>query len=131
MNALIYLTKRTFVNRIKRSFSSPKRLVSLIALSAYWFFLVMRPMGGPLGSHRRGIPGGPIFDLPPMAVLQAFIFAGFAFLTLILGLSTSVQRLSFKPADVDVLFPTPLDPKRVLVFRFIRDYLLSLLIPLL
>jgi hypothetical protein len=131
VNALLFLTKRTFVNRIKRSFSSPKRLISLIALAAYWFFLVMRPMGAPYASHRRGIPGGPIFDLPPMAVLQAFVFAGFAFLTLILAMSTSVQRLSFRPADVDVLFATPLDPKKVLVFRFFRDYLISLLIPLL
>ena len=39
-------------------------------------------------------------------------------------------RNSFRPADVDVLFPTPVEPKLVLVFRILRDYLLTLLAPI-
>jgi hypothetical protein len=129
MQPLLYLFARTFVNRIKRYLSSPKRLISLIAIAAYWFLVVARPMSG---SYRRprSLPSGFAFDLPPLEVIQAFSFAAFAFLTLILALSTSVQRLSFRPADVDVLFPTPISPRLVLLFRFGRDYLISLLIPL-
>lgn len=130
MKPLVYLTARSFVNRIRRSFSSPKRLISLIVIVLYYLSLVMRPMGGSYRS-RNQFPSHMTFHLPPMEVLHAFVFAGFAFLTLILALSTSVQRLSFRPADVDVLFPTPLSPRLVLIFRFVRDYLISLLIPLL
>ena len=130
VRSLLYLTGRTFVNRIRRAFVSPKRMISLIALALYWFFLVMRPMGGTYSRHPE-FPTNVHLELPPMDVMRAFVFAAFAFLTLILAMSTSVQRLSFRPADVDVLFATPLSPRMVLIFRFFRDYTISLLIPLL
>jgi len=131
MKPLLFLSSRTFVNRIRRSFTSPKRMISLIALVAYYFWIVMRPMMVSYGARPRHFPRGFTFHLPPLDVIQAFIFAGFAFLTLMLALSTSVQKLTFRPADVDVLFPTPMNPRLVLLFRFCRDYIVSLLIPLL
>ena len=131
MKPLLFLTGRTFVNRFRQAFTSPKRLISLLAVCLYWLFLLMRPMGGDYSGRHHRLTGGLTFDLPPMIVIQAFAFAGFAVLTLLLALSSSVQRLVFRPADVDVLFATPLNPKIVLLFRFFRDYLISLLIPLL
>ena len=131
MKPLLFLTGRTLVNRVRRAFSSPKRLISLLVILAYYFVLLMRPMDEPYRARHQHLPSGMLFDLPSMDVLQAFAFAGFAFLTLILALSSSVQRLSFRPADVDVLFATPLSPRLVLIFRFVRDYLISLLIPVL
>ena len=85
----------------------------------------------PGSSFRNNDMPMPVaFDLPPMDVLHAFAFAGFAFLSLLLALNTSAQRLSFRPADVDVLFATPVSPKAVLIFRLIRDYTGTLFIPL-
>ncbi len=131
LKPLVFLAKRSFVNRIRRSFTSPKRTISLVALVAYYFWLVMRPMATSYGTHPTHFPREFGFHLPPLDMIQAFVFAGFAVLTLLLALSTSVQRLSFRPADVDVLFATPLSPRLILLFRFCRDYLVSLLIPLL
>src|SRR5262245_43778654 len=108
MRPLIFLTTRSVVNGIKRAFSSPKRMISLIAFALYYFFVVMRPMATSYGPRHSRMPTEFAFNLPPMEVLQAFIFAGFALLTILLALSTSVQRMSFRPADVDVLFATPI-----------------------
>jgi hypothetical protein len=110
--------------------TSGRRLIGLIFVVAYYFFMVMRPMSGAYG-RRSGFPTNMTFDLPPLQVLHAFVFAAFGFFTLLLALSTSMQRLSFRPADVDVLFATPLSPRIVLVFRLVRDYLFTLLMPLL
>ena len=129
MKPLVFLTVRSFVNSIQRSLTSARRLIGLIFVGLYYVFMIMRPMNS---AYSRGneLPSNLGIELPPLQVLSAFVFAGFAFLTLLLALSTSVQRLSFRPADVDVLFPTPINPRVVLVFRLIRDYMFTLLFPL-
>jgi hypothetical protein len=89
-------------------------------------------MGTGFSGRQSDLPFDFHFDLPPLRVLQAFAFGGFALLTIMLALTTaSIQRLSFRPADVDVLFATPLNPRLVLLFRLVRDYLLALMFPLL
>lgn len=130
MKPLAYLTLRSFLNGIKRSLTSGRRMISLIFVTLYYVFLVLRPMNS-VYSQPDTMPGPMHFDLPPLQVVQAFIFAGFAFLSLILASSSSFQRLSFRPPDVDVLFATPLNPKIVLIFRLLRDYFFALLFPLL
>lgn len=48
-----------------------------------------------------------------------------------MAMSLFSYKASFKPADIDVLFPTPINPKIVLGFRMVRDYLVSLIVPVL
>lgn len=129
MKPLVFLTTRSLVNGVRRALTSGRRLIGLIFVIGYYFLMVFRPLavsrsGGDFPSDFR-------MDFPPIAVLQAVVFGGFAALTILLAASTSVQRLSFRPADVDVLFATPLSPRLILIFRLIRDYLFTLLIPLL
>ncbi len=74
-------------------------------------------------------------ELPAGFVLQAgqvdaVIFAGFAILSLLLSLGMFGSRGGFKQADVDVLFTTPIKPGTVLAFRMFREYLGTLLLPL-
>ncbi len=63
-------------------------------------------------------------------VLDAVVFSAFLFITFFLALGSFSTRNSFRPSDVDVLFPTPVEPKLVLIFRIVRDYLLTLLAPI-
>ena len=58
------------------------------------------------------------------------MFAVFATLSLFLALGALSPKQGFRPADVDVLFPTPVSHKLVLVFRIAREYLVNLLLPL-
>ncbi len=136
MKPLLFLTTKSLFNGIKRGLTSPKRLITTIILIAYYLWLfVLRPMATMGSSGRRASlmkPSGniPHFDFPPLPTLDALLFAGFALLSLFMALSLFSYRASFKPADVDVLFPTPVNPKAVLGFRMLRDYLATLLVPL-
>jgi hypothetical protein len=129
MKPLVFLFTRSFVNGIRRSLSSPKRLLGVIFFVGY-YLLLLRPRFGrepSLPTHGEL----PQFDVPPLAAIDAIVFAGFVGLTLLLSLSLFSSQAGFKQADVDVLFPTPVSPRLLVVFRLLRDYLLTLVFPLL
>lgn len=72
-----------------------------------------------------------VAQMPSTSAIEAVVFCVFAAITLPLMLSTTASRSGFRPADVDVLFPTPVNPRLVLLFRMVRDALITLLMPLL
>ncbi|HEY0867055.1 MAG TPA: putative ABC exporter domain-containing protein, partial [Fimbriimonas sp.] len=130
MRPLVFLTIRSFVNGVKRSLSSIRRLIGLIFFVGYYAWLVLRPVGG----RREGfehVPDLPVgFQAPPLEALDGVVFGLFSLLSFVLVMNVMGYRGGFKPADVDVLFPTPINPRVVLVFRIVRDYLITLLLPL-
>lgn len=130
---LLFLTYKTVWNGLKRAFTTPRRLITVIFAVSYYFFIFIRPALGPSGGMpMRGMPNGtPQFDFPPMQVIDALSFAIFCVMSLFLLLGVMSANTSFRPADVDVLFSTPISPKVVLTFRIVRDYLITLLVPLL
>lgn len=129
LRPLLFLTVRTLFNGVRRALSTPRRLITLIALVAYYFFIFIRPALGPIAATPPGM--SPRLQFPPLEVIDALAFGLFSGLSLFMMLGVLSQQGSFKPADVDMLFPTPISPKVVLVFRMIRDYLLTLVVPLL
>jgi hypothetical protein len=130
---LLFLTCKTVWNGLKRAFTTPRRLITVIFAVGYYFFIFIRPALGPSGGMpMRGLPQGtPQLDFPPMQVIDALSFAIFCVMSLFLMLGVMSANTAFKPADVDVLFSTPISPKVVLTFRIVRDYLITLLVPLL
>lgn len=130
MKPLLYLTFRQFKNAVIRNLSSPKRLIGLLFFGLYYFGFFIRPAFS--GRISRPLPMGPeggLLEFPPMDVLEAIVFTILAFLSLFMFLSAAANQTAFKPADVDMLFPTPVKPRVVLVFRLIRDYLFTLIFP--
>lgn len=130
MKPLVFLMTRSIYNGVRRAFSSPRRTIGVIFFLGYYVWLMSRGWLTP--SRGGGIPTPERlrFDVPPIDVIDAFVFAGFLFATVFLALGVFGQRGNFSQADVDVLFPTPISPKRVLAFRMLRDSLLTLLLPL-
>lgn len=126
MQPLIFLTVRSIVNGVKRAVTSGKRLVTLIFVILYYGFLVFRP----IGSSRHPVSFPNSFHSPTPAMVDGVIFAVFGALSILLMLPILSPRGSFRQADVDVLFATPVSPKAVMFFRMLRDYLITLLTPL-
>ena len=126
---LAFLFVRSVVNGVKRAISSPKRLVTLVFTVGYYWWIFLKPFA----PHRR-VPvmprGTPTFDLPPAATIEAVVFGLVGVMSLLLMTSVLGYRGGFKAADVDVLFPTPVSPRVVLLFRIARDTLATLLLPL-
>lgn len=128
---LLFLTGRSIVNGIKRQISTPRRIISFLFVVGYYVFVFIRPFG----SGARPIPStlsGEISKttLPNLATFEPYFFLGFVLLGTMLSLGILSYKGVFRPADVDVLFPTPVNPKVVLLFRILRDYIFTLLLPL-
>lgn len=133
VKALIFLTTRTLVNGVKRALTTPARLIALL-FGAFW---LIRFVAFPTRGETRAFDPSQLNRATQLLqnvdlgrIMDAIVFAGFTFITFFLALGSLSTRNSFRPADVDVLFPTPVEPKLVLGFRIARDYLLTLIAPL-
>jgi Putative ABC exporter len=129
MKPLIYLFVRSFVNGLRRTFTSPKRTLGFIFFASYYFFAVIRPFGSA-SSQFVNFPHHPKLSMPPIEVLDGCIFGVMGTISLFLLANVASYKGAYRPADVDVLFATPVSPKLVLVFRMVRDYLFTLIAPL-
>lgn len=134
MQPLLYLAVRSFVNGIRRALTSGRRLVSLILVCGYWFWILIRPAlinsSSPSDTAMRSFAQGhKLAVMPPLSYVETVVFWVFAGITALLMLG-SQQRSMYRQADVDVLFPTPVNPKHVMMFRILRDYTTTLLVPL-
>ena len=131
MRALLFLYLRSFLNGVKRAFSSPTRTLGVL------FFIGVNLWWLPRAFFTGSTPGleelarmGHKLQLPPLAVIDAGVFGIYCTVTMIFVLSLFNHRAVFRAADVDVLFPTPVSPKTVLTFKVMRDISLTLVMPL-
>lgn len=132
LKPLLFLTFRTTLNGLKRSLTSPSRVLYVLFFFAYYVFLINRfalIIAGP--SYVR-VPESLKAKLafPPLDVVDAIAFAFFTAGWLVMLVALTSNQNPMRPADVDVLFPTPISPKAVLGFRIVRDYFFTLLTPL-
>jgi len=129
---LLYLTFKTVANGFKRALTTPRRLISVVFVIGYYFLIFVRPALGTQSPQTAPLPPGmTTFEFPPLAVIDGVAFGLFSVLSLLMLGGVMSANATFRPADVDVLFSTPLSPKVVLTFRILRDYLLTLFVPLL
>lgn len=129
MRPLLFLTGKFLVNSVRRAMHSPSRLIGFLLLVGWWFLIVT----GRLSDRQPGpaIPGGVQLDMPREAVVFSLLFPVYLMVFVMRGFSMFRVPGIFRGADSDVLFPTPIAPWKVLLHRFVIDYLITLLIPLL
>ncbi len=126
---LWYLWSRQIVNGVKRAVSTPRRLISVLVGIGYYVAFFMRPWDHKTsGQVEKGFEGG--INLDPSLISQVVFFV-FMLLSIFLSMGIFGLRNTFKQADVDVLFPTPISSKAVMFFRLFRDYAVTLLFPFL
>ncbi len=135
VQALIFLNVRQIVNGVKRAVSSARRLIGLIFFVAYYLFFFARPFGrtqnGEYGFNELQKVMSDKVPQVQVSWLYAIIFIVFFGFMVLTSLSITGYNGRFKQADVDTLFATPVDRKWILIFRFLRDSLISTLVPLL
>ena len=125
---ILFLTVRSLINGVKRALGNPRRLIGLLFFLGYWILFMIRPFEGR-NSATFGRGPTPIIEFP-LDQIRVGAFALFLFLSVMLSLGTLSYRGLFRPADVDVMFPTPLSPRVVLLGRILRDYFFTLVFPL-
>lgn len=131
MKPLLFLGYRQLINSFRRAFSSPKRIIGVVFFLVYNSFFVLRPFlsVGKASNRPISFPGLEGLHLPAQELVVGAGFLLLAPLYLLVMMSLGGKNV-FRQADVDVLFPTPVDAKMVLTFRIVRDALISLLLPL-
>jgi hypothetical protein len=129
MKPLLFLTYRSLINGLRRALTSPKRLLSLVFVVGYYFMFIIRPWIA--SKQTLGVPAqfAGKLDFPPLTAIDAALFTLFSLFSILFLIGTGTYKGTFRPADVDILFPTPISPKTVLLFRLIREYLVTLIIP--
>jgi len=125
---LLFLTARSLVNGIRRALTNVRRLLGLLFFLAYWLLFFVRPFDGGTPKILSRTPS-PTIDFP-LDQIRVGAFGVFLVLSVMLSLGTLSYRGVYRPADVDVLFPTPVSPRAVLLGRILRDYFFTLVFPL-
>jgi hypothetical protein len=126
---LWYLWFRQIVNGIKRAVSSPRRLISVLIGLGYYVGFFMRPWDRS-SSNLVEREFGKNFHFNNQAI-ETVVFIAFMIVSVFFAVSIFGFRNTFKQADVDVLFPTPISTKVVMFFRLFRDYAITLFLPML
>ena len=118
MKALIYLTKRSFINNLKRAVKKPSTLIALIFGVVYGVFIIFSLGIMAIGVHIDSAKG-------LLAILTVWsiyeIFGNF------LGYS-SRKGIIFRPGHAHFVFTAPIDPKLVLISSAWMNYLLSIIV---
>lgn len=116
MKALIYLTKRSFINNLKRAVTKPSTLIALIFGIAYGVFIIFSLGIMAIGVHIDSAKG-------LLAILTVWsiyeIFGNFL-------AYSSRKGIIFKQGHAHFVFTAPIDPKLVLISSAWMNYLLSI-----
>ena len=121
MGTLIFLATRQLRNSLRGFFRSPRKLIIglfFALIVGYWVVsaITMTLYGNrfPAVAPRPHLPGEAYLRSAAMLTLSGFVF-------LLLYSAVREGLLIFSPADVDFLFPTPVNPRLVLLTKTLRD----------
>ncbi len=118
MGALFYVVKRTIVNYIKSLKRKPGQLIIYIIFLAMFVFMFIGSAKGEF--NNKGV-------LSPE--LRSVIFAAFPLIILYFTVSGGLKKGStfYRMADVNFVFPSPIDRRSILIYGFIRQLGFALL----
>lgn len=115
MRALMYLTRRSLVNNLKKAVHKPSTLIALIFAIAYGIFIVIS-LGGLAASIRLDSVRGLLIIITVWSI--------YATLGNFMGYS-SRKGIIFKPGHAHFVFTAPISPKLVLLNSAWMNYLVS------
>lgn len=118
MKALIYLTRRSFVNNLKKAVRKPTTLIALIFGIAYGIFLIVT-LGGLAAVLRMDSVKGLVIIMTVWTI----------YITLANFMSYSSRKgILFRPAHAHFVFTAPISPKLVLLNGAWMNYIMSVII---
>lgn len=128
MKPLLYLEIRQFINAIKSTLRTPKRLIPALIMAAGAFAWAMQALLFSFSVHGLSHRHAQAMALAAGVLPGELIRAG-AFLALSIGSVIVLYQafasgsLVFSIAHIDFLFPTPIARRYVLLVKLVKDYL--------
>lgn len=121
MKALLYMSKRNFVNRCKKILKKPLTLLLTVLIVAYFVFILV--MGGfALANADFKSPYGYLVVITLYTFYSFFgNFAGYA----------KRKGIIFKPSHAHFVFTAPIHPKIILLYGAVYNFTMTLIVSLL
>lgn len=110
MNALIYLTKTTLINKLKKALHKPSALLLILFWIAYAIYMIVIFSGMAVSFKLDSKEG--------MIIILTYI--------ILMSVPTNIlmyvrkKGIIFLMSDLHFLFNTPLSPKLILLYRFMK-----------
>lgn len=127
MRPLLYLEIRQFINTLKNTLRSPKRLIPALIMAAGAFAWVMQALlfsATAPGMARSNQEVTLAASVLPWDLLRAGAFLALSIgSVVVLYQAFSAGSLVFSIAHIDFLFPTPISRRSVLLVKLVKDYL--------
>lgn len=120
MDSLLFLYSKSFKNRVKKALHKPITIIYLLGVIAYGIFMVF--------SLNEFFENLNMSDPTGFVMVLSF----FALLTIPMNIYTYSKKkgLIFKNSDVHFLFPAPINPKQILLYAQIKQYITGLIFTL-
>lgn len=126
MKPLLYLELRQFINALKNTLRSPRRLIPALLIGAGAFAWIVQTVlfmsrAAPPPQQGLGLLGA-VENPSELIKVGSFLFLSFGSLVIIYQ-AFSTGSLVFSIAHIDFLFPTPIPRRSVLLVKLLKDYL--------
>lgn len=112
MKALMYITKRSFINFIKDLKNRPAALIGYLAYTALLIFLIV----GSLSNKKTIVTG---VNIEIYGAIVTAVILSFLGLTLVYGAKNG--GTFFRKADVNFVFPSPISSTKVLFYGLLKE----------
>lgn len=118
MKALIYLTRRSFINNLKKAVRKPTTLLALIFGIAYAVFIIISLMSLAATVKMNSVKG-----LIIIITLWTLYSVPGNFLSY-----SSRKGIIFRPGHAHFVFPSPISPKMVLISSAWMNFIMSFIV---
>lgn len=115
MKALWYITKRGMANRVRKALRKP---VTYLYLVLGIFYVVI--LGAGLGSMIKDAKFDSYYGLYVILAIMIFYFIPMNFVAYM-----KKKGIIFTPAHTHFVFPAPVEPKKVLLYMSIKNFLMT------
>lgn len=118
ISPIIYLYRKTFINRVKKAMKKPITYVYIVLAVIY--------LAAIFGSF--GIMFGRIGTDPASTITAFLTVVVFLFTPANLIAYSKRKGLIYRHSDIHFLFPSPIGPKRILLYSHLRTILMTLIV---
>ncbi len=118
MDAILFLYRKSFINRVKKALKKPVTYI-YIAFIIMYFVMIFWSFGPMIKDLSTDLPS----TLTAFLTISVFIFMPSNLISY-----SKRKGLIFKESDIHLLFPAPINPKLILLYSHMRTILMMLVI---
>lgn len=118
MDAILFLYRKSFINRMKKALKKPVTYIYIVFIIMYFIMIFWS-----FGPMIRDLSTDLASSLTAFLTISVFIFMPANLISY-----SKRKGLIFKQSDIHLLFPSPINPKLILIYSHMRTILMALVL---